>query len=88
MTGVSAEGIKQKLQSQLEGVEHVQIVDTSGGCGQSFAALIVSDASFQGKSLLARHRLVNGILRDEIKEIHAWTPRCLTVEQWVKEGRS
>jgi stress-induced morphogen len=34
---------------------HVDIADTSGGCGQSFNVLIVSDA-FEGKSLLQRHR--------------------------------
>lgn len=46
--------------------------------------MIVSD-EFKGKSALQRHRLVNGLLKDEIKAIHAWTPRCLTVEQWEKE---
>ncbi|KAI5291975.1 cell separation during budding, partial [Ascosphaera acerosa] len=50
-------------------------------------ALIVSSA-FQGKTLLARHRLVNAALKDEIAQIHAWTPRCLTPEQWEKEGRA
>ncbi|KAI5303794.1 hypothetical protein KEM56_007177 [Ascosphaera pollenicola] len=85
-TGVSAAGLKAKLEQAL-GAEHVQIVDTSGGCGQSFAALIVSSA-FQGKTLLARHRLVNAALKAEIAEIHAWTPRCLTPEQWAAEGAS
>ena len=56
----------------------------SGGCGQAFNAVIVSD-EFRGKTLLQRHRLVNGVLKGEIAAIHAWTPRCLTVEQWEKE---
>lgn len=40
---------------------------------------------FEGKTLLARQRLVNGVLKEEIKAIHAWSPRCLTPEQWEKE---
>lgn len=56
----------------------------SGGCGQAFTALIVSP-EFEGRTLLARQRLVNSVLKDEIKAIHAWSPRCLTPEQWQKE---
>ena len=65
-------------------VTHASVLDISGGCGQSFTAVIVSPA-FEGKSALQRHRLVNAALREEIKAIHAWTPRCLTPGQWEKE---
>lgn len=68
----------------LQPLAHVAIQDISGGCGSSFAAVIVSDA-FQGKSSLQRVRMVNGVLKEEIGKIHAWTPRCLTGEQWEKE---
>lgn len=36
-----------------------KVVDTSGGCGTSFEISVVS-AAFEGKPVLARHRLVNG----------------------------
>jgi stress-induced morphogen len=65
-------------------ITHLSITDISGGCGSSFTATIVSP-DFEGKSLLQRHRLVNGVLKEEIKRIHAWTPRCLSVGQWEKE---
>lgn len=52
-----------------------------GGCGQAFQAVIVS-AQFANKNMLARHRLVNSVLKEEIAAIHAWTPKCLTPEQW------
>jgi acid stress-induced BolA-like protein IbaG/YrbA len=29
--------------------------------------------------------LVNAALKEEIKAIHAWTPKCFTSEQWGKE---
>jgi stress-induced morphogen len=32
--------------------------------------------------MLARHRLVNSVLKAEIAAIHAWTPKCYTPEQW------
>ena len=51
---------------------------------QRFSAIIVSD-DFEKKSLLQRHRMVNSALKEEIRVIHAWTPRCLTVGQWEKQ---
>ena len=61
-----------------------QITDScAGGCGQAFQAIIVSP-QFDKKTLLARHRLVNSALKDEIAAIHAWTPKCYTPEQWAK----
>lgn len=84
-TGITPESLSNSLKASdaLKPV-HVDIQDISGGCGNSFAALIVSD-EFKGKSALQRHRLVNGVLKEEIKAIHAWTPKCLTGEQWEKE---
>ena len=52
-----------------------------GGCGQAFQAIIVSP-QFESKNMLARHRLVNSVLKAEIAAIHAWTPKCYTPQQW------
>ena len=58
-----------------------------GGCGQMFQAMIVSP-QFEKKNTLARHRLVNSALREEIKAIHAWTPKCFTPGEWAKREGS
>jgi len=58
-----------------------------GGCGQAFTAVIVS-TEFAGKPSLRRHRLVNAALKDEIAQIHAWSARCLTPEEWEREKLS
>jgi stress-induced morphogen len=59
-----------------------------GGCGQAFQAVIVSP-QFEKKTMLARHRLVNSVLKAEIAAIHAWTPKCYTPEQWqAQQGLS
>lgn len=49
-----------------------------------FEAIIVSP-QFSKKTTLARHRLVNGTLKEEIAAIHAWTPKCFTPEEWDKK---
>ncbi|KAF2753766.1 bola-like protein [Pseudovirgaria hyperparasitica] len=82
-TGITAEFLKAKLETEL-GATHVSIEDMSGGCGQMFEAIIVSP-QFAKKTTLARHRLVNGLLKEEIAAIHAWTPKCHTPEEWEKK---
>ena len=82
-SGITSSSLTQTLKSKLD-TTHVEIEDMSGGCGQAFNAIIVSSA-FDKKTLLARHRLVNSALKEEIAAIHAWTPKCYTPEQWEKE---
>ncbi|USP75242.1 hypothetical protein yc1106_02516 [Curvularia clavata] len=82
-SGVTMEGIKKKLEEGLDAT-HVEIEDLSGGCGQMYEAIIVSP-QFAKKTTLARHRLVNNTLKEEIAAIHAWTPKCHTPEEWEKK---
>ncbi|KAL0818569.1 hypothetical protein ABMA28_009008 [Loxostege sticticalis] len=63
----------------------IEVTDESDGCGAKFSVLVVSD-KFQGKPLLARHRLVNSVLQEELKTIHAFTQKTLTVEQWKAQS--
>lgn len=74
--------IKERLHADL-----VQVEDMSGGCGQAFAVVIVLD-DFKGKNKLARHRMVNSALKQEIELIHAFTQKGYTREEWEKEGGS
>lgn len=84
MEAISAEKIQGKLKEQLE-AEHVQVVDTSGGCGSAFQVAVVSEA-FQGKRLLERHQLVHKVLEEELKNIHAISiTKTLTPEQAKKQ---
>ncbi|XP_026472153.1 bolA-like protein 2 [Ctenocephalides felis] len=72
--------LEEKLKTQLQ-AEHVEVVDLSDGCGDKFSAVIVSSV-FEGKPLLARHKLVNSTLAEELKTIHAFSQKPLTPEQW------
>ncbi|KAG2455170.1 hypothetical protein HYH02_000986 [Chlamydomonas schloesseri] len=66
---VTADQVKEKLTSTLEATS-VEVVDTSGGCGSAFEVYVVSP-QFEGKTLIARHRLVNDALKAEMAHIHA-----------------
>lgn len=77
----TAQYLTDKLQKELE-AEHVDVEDLSNcGCGMKFDAVLVSP-KFEGKPILQRQRLVNQILTDELKHIHAFTMRTLTPDQW------
>ncbi|KAL4381764.1 hypothetical protein AHAS_Ahas04G0166100 [Arachis hypogaea] len=73
--------VESCLKSNLN-LTHLEVVDTSGGCGASFVVKIVSE-EFEGKRLLERHRMVNAALEEETKEIHALSvKKAVTPEQW------
>lgn len=98
-SGITPDSLERLLTEKLD-AEHVKIEDMSGanshaacdateltncigGCGQAFQAIIVSP-QFDKKTQLARHRLVNAALKEEIAAIHAWSPKCYTPDQWGK----
>ncbi|CAA0412018.1 unnamed protein product [Arabidopsis thaliana] len=79
--GVTKEQVQASLTSKLSPV-HLEVIDTSGGCGASFVVEIVSE-QFEGKRLLERHRIVNAALEEEMKEIHALSiTKAQTPQQW------
>ncbi|KAM0727681.1 BolA-like protein 2 [Formica fusca] len=78
----SEEHIKNKVTEGLK-ASHVEVVDESDGCGAKFSVVVVSNL-FQGKPTLQRHRLVYGVLEEELKTIHAISVTTLTPEQWEK----
>ncbi|WAR02874.1 BOLA2-like protein [Mya arenaria] len=41
---------------------------------------------FEGKPLIQRHRLVHSTLEEELKDIHAFSMKTLTPEQWQKQN--
>lgn len=69
----SAGDLEKRLKDKLEAT-HLEVMDTSGGCGASFNVSVVSP-QFEGKNLLARHRMVNIALQKEMQTIHALSIR-------------
>ncbi|KJA22192.1 hypothetical protein HYPSUDRAFT_41370 [Hypholoma sublateritium FD-334 SS-4] len=62
-------------------VTHLEIEDQSSGCGDNYAIVLVSEA-FQGKTTLARHRMVNELLKDQIAQMHAFSQKTYTPAQY------
>ncbi|KAG7376728.1 BolA-like protein 3 [Phytophthora pseudosyringae] len=73
------QAMHRALQTQLEAV-HVKVTDVSGGCGSMFDVEVASP-QFAGQSRVKQHRMVNEILKEEIKSMHGLTIRTLTPEQ-------
>lgn len=88
--------ITQKLKDALS-PEHLEVVNESNmhnvpeGSESHFKVVIVSD-DFKDKMLIARHRMVNKILEEELDGtnpeggIHALALHTLTMEEWFKKG--
>ena len=72
----SPEKIKLELEKSLPGA-HVRVRDLTG-TNDHFEVEVVSEA-FQGKTLVARHRIVYGALNSFVgAEIHALSMKTLT----------
>lgn len=82
MSRYTTKYIEEKLYKDLE-AQHVHCVDESDGCGGKFNVIIVSE-KFKGKNLLQKHRLVQHTLAEELKEIHAFSQKSYTPEEWEK----
>ncbi|ODV85100.1 hypothetical protein CANARDRAFT_199509 [[Candida] arabinofermentans NRRL YB-2248] len=82
---LTVESFSKIIKERLQAVE-VEVQDMSGGCGQAFAVIIVSDV-FSGKNKLMRHRMVNAALKDEISQIHAFTQKVFTLGEWEEQRK-
>ena len=85
--------IETKITQQLQ-PEYLQISNEShlhnvpAGSEYHFNLTIVS-SQFNGKPLIARHRMVNTLLAEELQnDIHALTMLTLTPEEWQQRGGS
>ncbi len=83
--------IESKITASLAPT-HLRVIDESHmhsvppGAQSHFKLVIVSDA-FEGRPLIRRHQMVNGVLADELKErIHALSMETLTASEWRERG--
>ncbi len=69
-----------------ESAKHATHAEARKSGGGHFQVTIVS-AAFVGKTLLERHRAVNQVLGEELKQsIHALALKTLTPEEWQQSG--
>ena len=84
-------GIEKKLIDNLN-ASHLEVINESNnhnvpaGSESHFKVVLVSD-NFEGKNLLSRHRLVNKVLEDELKnKIHALALHTYTSSEWQQKN--
>jgi BolA protein len=82
--------IEQKLQALHP--EHLEVLNEShmhnvpAGSESHFKVTLVSP-EFLGKTLVARHRMINQLLTEELTgPVHALSLNTLTPEEWVQKG--
>ncbi len=64
--------IRQALVAQLKADESSLLVeDLSGGCEGGTVRISVASPLFSGKSVVAQHRMVNDVIREEMRTLHA-----------------
>lgn len=83
--------IEKKLADDYKPL-HLEVINESSnhnvpeGSESHFKVIVVSP-EFTGKNLLARHRMINATLADELREqIHALAIHTYTEEEWKEES--
>lgn len=83
--------IEQKI-TQALGPQHLEVLNESHmhnvpvGSESHFKVTIVTD-QFEGKMLVARHRILNELLADELAgQVHALSLHTLTPGEWQEKG--
>jgi BolA protein len=74
--------------------DHLEVINESHmhnvppGSESHFKVIVVS-AQFAGKPLIARHRLVNAALQQELAGgIHALALHTMTMQEWLDKGNA
>jgi BolA family transcriptional regulator, general stress-responsive regulator len=81
---ITARTNAELVEIQDDTAKHAGHKTARAGSGH-YTALIVSPL-FQGLTLLARHRLIYGILKEKMgAEIHAFAMKTLTPEEWKRK---
>lgn len=85
------QGLQEKLSAALSPL-HLDVSNESGmhnvpaGSETHFKVLVVSD-SFEGETLIARHRHINRVLAQELAgPVHALAIHALTPSEWFERG--
>ncbi|MEJ1298364.1 MAG: BolA/IbaG family iron-sulfur metabolism protein [Candidatus Sedimenticola sp. (ex Thyasira tokunagai)] len=79
--------ITDALQPQfLEVIDESHMHSVPEGAQSHFKVTVVSD-KFKGEKLVARHRLINGLLREAFSgSLHALALHTMTPEEWYEKG--
>ncbi|WFD43540.1 hypothetical protein MPSI1_002202 [Malassezia psittaci] len=80
---VSQAELEAAIHEKVGQIATLFVADVSGGCGQAYDVVLVSD-QFEGMPTLKRHRLVNERLKQEIAAMHAFSQKTYTTKQFAE----
>ncbi|MCL4157740.1 UNVERIFIED_CONTAM: hypothetical protein GTU68_043012 [Idotea baltica] len=58
----------------------------SGPATESHYKVVAVSEAFEGKMLIARHRMINAALADELQQIHALALHTMTPEEYFEKA--
>jgi len=80
--------IEEKLSSAID-PEVLEVINEShmhsGPATESHFKIIAVSKAFEGKMLIARHRLINTALAEELKQIHALSMHTMTPDEYFEK---
>jgi BolA protein len=86
--------MKQTIENKLDKAFHPEVLEVENeshmhnvapGSESHFKVTVVSD-EFKDLMLIKRHRIVNKVLEDELKQIHALALHTLTNDEWFEKA--
>jgi len=81
--------IENKLNETLA-PEFLDVINEShmhgGPATESHYKVIVVSKAFEGKMLIARHRMINAALADELQQIHALALHTMTPDEYFEKA--
>jgi BolA protein len=81
--------IEEKLNAALE-PDVLEVVNEShmhsGPATESHYKVVAVSKLFEGKMLIARHRMINAALADELKQIHALALHTMTPDEYFEKA--
>ncbi len=85
MQSVIERKLNDRINSTVLNIENESHMHSGPATDSHFKVTIVSE-DFAGKMLIARHRLVNEVLKDELDgAIHALTMHTMTADEYAKK---
>ncbi len=83
--------LNNEIKERIEGgiTEAECFVNEFSGGTDHYAVIVVSN-SFEGKTLLTRHRMIMDLFQEEMGtgEVHALTIKAFTQQQWEVENKN
>lgn len=81
--------IEEKLNESLA-PEFLEVINEShmhsGPATESHFKVVAVSDTFEGKMLIARHRMINAALADELQQIHALALHTMTPDEYFEKS--